>query len=145
MRIWSIHPKYLDSKELLNLWKETLEVKNKLLSKTNGFDHSKQLERFLDLKKPIEAINNYMSSVYKEAVKRNCEVDDEFMDWDFDDSLQIPVTSGQINLEIKELRSRLREKDEEKLHSLNGNTFLELHPIFYSIPGTIEEWENDNE
>jgi hypothetical protein len=145
MRIWSIHPKYLDSKELLNLWNETIQAKNEFLTKFSGHFSNKQLERFLDLKNPLEAINSYMSSIYREAVKRDFSVDDSFMDWDFDDSIQIPVTAGQISHEISKLKSRLRERDEKKLQKLNGRTFLELHPIFYSVPGTIEEWENDSE
>jgi hypothetical protein len=37
MRIWSIHPKYLDAKGLVALWRETILAKNVLEEKTNGY------------------------------------------------------------------------------------------------------------
>ena len=46
MRIWSIHPKYLDTKGLVALWRETLLAKNVLEEKTKGYKYHPQLIRF---------------------------------------------------------------------------------------------------
>jgi len=46
MRIWSLHPKYLDAKGLVALWRETLLAKNVLEGKTTGYRNHPQLERF---------------------------------------------------------------------------------------------------
>jgi len=43
MRIWSIHPKYLDRKGLIACWRETLLAKNVLLEKTKGYKNHSQL------------------------------------------------------------------------------------------------------
>lgn len=34
MRLWSLHPKYLDTKGLLAVWRETLLAQNVLLGHT---------------------------------------------------------------------------------------------------------------
>ena len=45
MRIWSLHPKYLDAKGIVALWRETLLAKHVLEGKTKGYkNHS--CERF---------------------------------------------------------------------------------------------------
>lgn len=36
MRIWSLHPKYLDSKGLIALWRESLLAQKVLMGKTSG-------------------------------------------------------------------------------------------------------------
>jgi hypothetical protein len=37
MRLWSLHPKYLDSKGLVALWREALLAKAVLNEKTKGY------------------------------------------------------------------------------------------------------------
>jgi hypothetical protein len=46
MRLWSIHPKYLDAKGLVALWRETLLAKHVLEGKTKGYKNHPQLNRF---------------------------------------------------------------------------------------------------
>jgi len=46
MRIWSLHPKYLDTKGLVALWRETLLAKHVLEGKTKGYKNHPQLNRF---------------------------------------------------------------------------------------------------
>lgn len=37
MRIWSVHPQYLDAKGIVALWRETLLAKNVLEGNTKGY------------------------------------------------------------------------------------------------------------
>jgi hypothetical protein len=46
MRIWSIHPKYLDIKGLVALWREALLAKHVLEGRTKGYRNHPQLDRF---------------------------------------------------------------------------------------------------
>ena len=64
MRIWSLHPKYLDSKGLVALWRETLLAKHVLEGKTKGYKNHPQLNRFKEIKDPIGVINQYLSEIY---------------------------------------------------------------------------------
>jgi hypothetical protein len=63
MRIWSIHPKYLDAKDLVALWRETILAKNVLEEKTNGYKNHPQLIRFKNSANPLQGINQYLAAV----------------------------------------------------------------------------------
>ena len=61
MRLWSIHPKYLDTKGLAALWRESLLAKKVLQGKTKGYKRHPQLERFRGQKNPVASINSLSS------------------------------------------------------------------------------------
>ena len=50
MRIWSLHPRYLDAKGLVAVWRETLLAKHVLEGKTKGYKNHPQLNRFREVK-----------------------------------------------------------------------------------------------
>ena len=58
MRLWSIHPSYLDRKGLVALWGEGLLAKNILEGKTKGFKNHPQLERFKKICKKFKKIKS---------------------------------------------------------------------------------------
>ena len=66
MRIWSVHPKYLDKKGLVALWHETLLAKNVLEGNTKGYKNHSQLTRFKNSKNPLQGINQHLEVVYRE-------------------------------------------------------------------------------
>lgn len=140
MRIWSLHPKYLDTKGLVALWRETLLAKNVLEGKTKGYTKHPQLNRFKESYSPIDAINLYLAIVYSEAAKRNYKFDKEKVNWNFSES-KLTVTVGQLNYEVKHLMKKLQIRDIEKFNELKTNLVFESHPLFKIIDGEIEKWE----
>ncbi len=140
MRIWSLHPKYLDSKGLVALWRETLLAKHVLEGKTKGYKNHPQLERFKNAPNPLESINQYLSYVYEEAEGRGYTFDKSKIDWAFA-SGKLKVTRGQLKYEISHLLAKLKIRDKEKYQSLLNENILIPHPIFISIEGDIEGWE----
>jgi hypothetical protein len=46
MRLWSLHPRYLDAKGLVALWREGLLAQKVLAGLTKGYRHHPQLTRF---------------------------------------------------------------------------------------------------
>ena len=70
MRLWSIHPKYLDSKGLVALWREGLLAQNVLLGNTKGYKNHPQLIRFKKTNNQSAAIASYLRSVADEADSR---------------------------------------------------------------------------
>ncbi len=140
MRIWSIHPKYLDTKGLVALWRETLLAKHVLEGKTKGYRNHPQLDRFKRTDKPVDGINQYLATVYKEALTRNYNFDKEKIDWNFEPIL-MNVTSGQMKNETEHLLNKLKSRDQEKFDSLKSMKKVEQHPIFKIIKGDIEKWE----
>ncbi len=140
MRIWSIHPKYLDTKGLVALWRETLLAKHVLEGKTKGYRNHPQLNRFKRADKPIDSINQYLATVYNEALTRNYKFDKEKIDWNFEPSVMC-VTTGQIKYEIAHLLSKLKIRDKDKFERLTNLEKIDQHPIFKIVKGDIEDWE----
>ena len=68
MRLWSIHPEYLDAKGLVALWIKNLLVQNVLLGKTKGYKHHPQLIRFKNTDNPTGA--SFLRSIADAAEKR---------------------------------------------------------------------------
>ena len=56
MRLWSIHPRSLDARGLVALWREGLLARKVLRGRTRGYRHHPQLQRFRDLRDPVAAI-----------------------------------------------------------------------------------------
>jgi len=140
MRIWSIHPKYLDSKGLVALWRETLLAKHVLEGKTKGYKNHPQLNRFKALKNPVNGINQYLSIVYYEAVKRNYNFDKQKINWNYNNQ-ELSVTTGQIDFEAKHLLQKLAKRDLETYNKYEDLDFFKTHEMFNVIDGTIENWE----
>lgn len=140
MRIWSLHPKYLDTKGLVALWRETLLAKHVLEGKTKGYKHHPQLIRFRKSKYPLDCINQYLSEVYFEAGKRDYNFDKQKIDWSFKKT-KLSVTTGQMDYERTHLLNKLKARDIEKYKELKSKTKFESHPMFKLREGEIEDWE----
>jgi pyrimidine dimer DNA glycosylase len=140
MRIWSLHPKYLDTKGLVALWRETLLAKHVLEGKTSGYKNHPQLDRFKKSKRPIEAINQYLAEIYAEASSRDYNFDRGKINWNFKRS-KITVTTKQLAYETGHLLKKLQTRDIKKHKALKSKKVIDTHPIFTLIEGEIEEWE----
>ena len=140
MRIWSLHPKYLDAKGIVALWRETLLAKHVLQGKTKGYKHHPQLQRFKKTKTPIHFINQYLFIVYQEAEKRGYRFDKR-KTGTTRTKKRLPVTAGQIDFEIKHLLRKLRVRDRKKYEELKNKKAFNIHPAFKRVKGEIEDWE----
>jgi DUF4097 and DUF4098 domain-containing protein YvlB len=140
MRIWSLHPKYLDAKGLVALWREALLAKKVLEGKTVGYKNHPQLNRFKQAKRPVEVINQYLSEIYLESVNRNYNFDIQKINWHFKKS-KLTVTNGQLNYEVKHLLDKLKTRDINKYNELKTKSTFEVHPLFELVNGDIESWE----
>jgi hypothetical protein len=141
MRIWSIHPKYLDAKGIVALWRETLLAKNVLGNMTIGYKYHPQLIRFKKHEKPLHAINFYLKSVYQEAICRGYNFDFNKIDTHINELLKIEVTNQQIEYELKHLLQKLKKRDKEKYCQICNIKQIKPHPLFRVVKGKIEEWE----
>lgn len=140
MRIWSLHPKYLDTKGLVALWRETLLAKHVLQGKTKGYKNHPQLNRFKNSNNPVDCINNYLSIIHEEATSRQYSFDKSKVNWKFR-KLHLTVTAGQLKYEALHLLNKLQLRDPGKYQELKKIGFFEPHPLFKVIDGDIEDWE----
>lgn len=140
MRIWSVHPKYLDAKGLVALWRETLLAKNVLEGNTKGYKNHPQLNRFKAVEKPLEAINQYLAEVWDEATRRGYNFDRNKIDFDFQ-KIKIDVTTGQLQYEFNHLLKKLEQRDPERYKQFEKLKMVDCAEIFDVKEGEIEKWE----
>jgi len=140
MRLWSLHPRYLDSKGLVALWREGLLAQKVLLGRTRGYRHHPQLDRFKNTRNPVGAIASYLRCVVDEADRRG---------YHFDRSKivrrnlrnKIIVTSGQLEYELAHLMRKLKRRDPVFYKSLKSSPGIAPHPLFRKVKGNVEQWE----
>lgn len=140
MRIWSLHPKYLDSRGLVALWRETLLAKNVLEDKTKGYRNHPQLLRFKNSGNGLDCINLYLEIIRQEAVGRNYNFDKNKVN-PYVPNLSISVTSGQMAYELEHLKRKLFVRDPVKLMAIEKLSVVDPHPLFRVVDGDIEDWE----
>lgn len=140
MRLWSIHPKYLDSIGLIALWREGLLAQKVLKGETKGYRNHPQLLRFRAHPHPVRAIGYYLDIVIQEGKRRGYSFN--FSKIDFSERVQtIPINKGQIIYEFQLLKQKLFKRKFEKYMLLEHNQVIEPHPLFYLQEGPIESWE----
>lgn len=140
MRLWSIHPKYLDSKGLVALWREGLLAKAVLEGKTKGYRSHPQLQRFQVQESPVATIDAYLQAVLEEARQRSFRFDKSKIGPVIRVS-PIQVSIGQLRYEWSHFLSKLKRRDPVRLRSLCGIKDPDPHPLMKIAPGDIEAWE----
>lgn len=140
MRLWSLHPEYLDSKGLVAVWREGIMARNVLTGKTEGYKNHPQLERFKKHDDPILAIDTYLLNVYNESKERNYKFKRDKIGSKFTDS-KIEVTDGQMMYELKHLKRKLKLRDFKAYLMLIKVTAPRPNPVFKVVKGDMESWE----
>lgn len=133
MRLWSIHPKYLDTKGLVALWREGLLVQAVLMGKTKGWKNHPQLDRFKTHKQQIIAMTAYLNTIWNESKIRGYKFNQTKIHRPFSVynlSSFIIVSKEWIDDEIKALKSKLRKRCPGKYRQLLKTKDIELHPLF---------------
>lgn len=140
LRLWSIHPQYLDQQGLTALWREGLLAQKVLKGETRGYRNHPQLIRFLSAINPLAAIGYYLIEVNKEAERRG---------YNFDCSKiavavcvsAIEVNQGQINYEFGWLLNKIRVRHPNLFQTLQSIENPQPHPLFKVVPGGVASWE----
>ena len=140
MRLWSIHPKYLDKSGLVALWREALLAQKVLKGKTRGYKNHPQLERFKNHAEPKKAIATYLLAIWEEAQGRGYNFDKKKIK-DVPARAKIPVTRGELKFEFEWLCHKLKKRNPYKCQKLGLVKEIECHPFFEIREGEVEEWE----
>jgi hypothetical protein len=129
MRLWSIHPKYLDTKGLVALWRESLLAQKVLQGKTKGYRHHPQLDRFKNTKNPVASIGKYLYHVYLESKERSYNFQVSKIEI-INDVPKISISADLLTSEFQHLLSKLEMRDKERYKQCRLITKIEPHPSF---------------
>lgn len=140
MRLWSLHPRYLDARGLVALWREGLLAQAVLRGETRGYTRHPQLDRFCAQRNPAAAIAAYLAHVQIEATKRGYSFDATKIGRLRQRTL-IPVTRGQIDHEWRHMCAKLAVRDPVRLATLRALQRPRPHPCFRVVAGDVEAWE----
>jgi hypothetical protein len=140
MRIWTLHPTYLDTKGLVAVWREALLAQAVLSGATTGYHQHPQLTRFKQMPDPVGAIATYLQSIYEEASKRGYTFNREKITARRS-AERIPTAHGQLLYEWEHLKAKLRSRAPEKYREVTVVREPAPHPLFTIVAGPVEPWE----
>lgn len=140
MRLWSLHPRYLDPAGLVALWREALLAQAVLAGKTRGYKSHPQLDRFLEQRNPCGAIARYLHVIADEAERRG---------YAFDRAkiatrparLSIALPRGQLRFELTHLKRKVRRRNARWYATLRSVQEAVPHPGFTVVAGGVAGWE----
>lgn len=140
MRLWTLHPKYLDPRGLVALWREALLAQAVLKGETVGYRHHPQLLRFKSHPYPLGAIAVYLHAVYEEALARGYRFDETKIGRRRT-KVNLVESRGQLAYEWGHLQAKLRARSPECLRRWKNVPAPEQHPLFRLISGSVRDWE----
>ncbi|WP_324650578.1 pyrimidine dimer DNA glycosylase/endonuclease V [Georgenia sp. H159] len=145
MRVWSLHPAYLDRQGLVACWRESLLAQAVLAGRTRGYRNHSQLVRFRTAADPVATIGAYLVVLAEEATERGYRFDAARIDRPArigpGGVPQLPVTDGQVAHEWAHLLAKLAVRSPDRLATVRAVTGVDVHPLFVRVPGPVEHWE----
>ena len=140
MRLWTLHPKYLDPQGLVALWREALLARAVLRGETRGYKHHPQLQRFQAHASPRLAINAYLAAVHAEATMRGYAFDRTKIG-PVRPVASISASRGQVDYEWEHLLQKLAVRNPKLFAQWCELDKPICHPLFRSGPGPVASWE----
>jgi hypothetical protein len=140
MRLWTIHPQYLDPQGLVALWREALLARAVLRGQTRGYRHHPQLQRFRAHARPRSAISAYLAAIHAEATARGYAFDKRKIG-PRRKVQPIAATRAQISYEWKHLLAKLGLRSKGLHRRWRSVGMPRCHPLFTPVPGSIAPWE----
>lgn len=140
MRLWTLHPKYLDAQGLVALWREALLAQKVLRGQTVGYRAHPQLIRFRESAAPIGNIARYLAAVHREALARDYRFDARKIGRRAGGA-RLEETDGQLAYEWEHLMRKLAKRDRARYQRLRSLRRPEAHPLFHIVTGPLQHWE----
>lgn len=140
MRLWSIHPSYLDAAGLVALWREGLLARKVLSGQTKGYTRHPQLLRFQEMPNPVRAMDAYLQAVHDESMRRGYRFDRRKI-VSCQPVPRLPVPDKQLEYEFRHLLNKLQKRSPRQYLLLNQVRTILPHPLFLIMSGDICSWE----
>ncbi len=140
MRLWSIHPRYLDPPGLGGLWREALLAQRVVEGHTAAYRNHPQARRVLGQVDPWGAIHDYLIGVWEEGQRRGYRYDRSRIS-EHSGGHPMEVPRGQIEYELALLCFKLAVRNRGALSALPDLERALPHPSITIVEGGIAPWE----
>lgn len=130
MRLWSLHPRYLDKYGLIALWREGLLAQAALNGGAKGYQNHPQFDRFKRQQNPLQAIGSYLSFIVSEALSQGYKFNHEKILFPNFEEAFMPVDAQTLAFEAEHLKGKLKQRDKAKYDELSQADHLLINPIF---------------
>jgi Pyrimidine dimer DNA glycosylase len=142
MRLWSVHPRYLDRQALVAGWREGLLAQSVLVTTGRGYRNHPQLDRFKDQPAPLNAMAHFLAEYLAEADRRGYTFGRDKIAGDaVAEVTRIPLTRGQLAYEWRHLGTKLAARSPEVAARWSAVAEPDAHPLFILHDGPIAAWE----
>jgi len=142
MRLWTVHPRYLDAKGLVAAWREGLLAQQVLAGATKGYRNHPQLARFREQRDPLATIATFLVALAEEAQTRGYRFDRTRI-LRRKSRRRIAETRGQLLYEWTHLKAKLGLRAPELRRQFRRIQEPESHPLFRIVPGEVRDWEKN--
>jgi hypothetical protein len=140
MRLWTLHPRYLDARGLVAVWREALLAQEVLRGATKGYQHHPQLARFRTATDSFAAIASYLRGIFEEAQSRGYAFDVRKIPH-LRPSKPMKETRGQLLYEWNHLQLKLKVRDLARYKECRSLAVPASHPLFRIVAGDVQPWE----
>lgn len=156
MRLWSVHPKYLDKQGLTACWREGLLAAS-VLRRIDageikvGYRNHSQLVRFKAQAKPRVMVSEYLHYIVDEATTRKYSYDRSKLFPRIGLAACMELTTGQLGFEwwhlLNKIMTRSPDWVKKNLSGIGNLTVLQIqaqvdpHPLFTLVKGEVADWE----
>lgn len=140
MRLWTVHPRYLDAQGLVASWREALLAQKVLAGGTIGYRSHPQLCRFRSHSQPLACIAAFLVAIADEAQQRGYQFDRlKIGETPFRGRLS--ESRGQLQYEWRHLKRKLRARAPQVYRRILGIRAPDPHPLFRIVDGPVQDWE----
>jgi hypothetical protein len=150
VRLWSVHPRYLDTVGLTACWREGLLAQKVLTGTTRGYRQHPQLERFRPGSAlaagrvtgwPGDRVVAYLHALADEADARGNRYDRSRVAGPRPAVEPDEVTEGQLAYEWALLCGKLAGRSPDVLARWGAVGLPDPNPCFKVVPGPVAAWE----
>ncbi len=140
MRLWTLHPRYLDAQGLVAAWREALLAQKVLEGATKGYRRHPQLLRFREAADPLAAIAAFLEGLAAEADGRGYHFDRAKIP-ERGKCGRIPETRGQLLFEWGHLKAKLRSRSPEVARRWRAVALPAALHLFRVVAGSRRPWD----
>lgn len=139
MRLWSVHPRYLDPSGLCGLWREALLAQRVVLGEGRAYRCHPQARRVLAEEDPPAAVRGYLRGVWEEGRRRGYRLDPRRIAPGGEARMTVP--RGQLEYELALLRLKLEARAPRLAAALPSFDDVLPHPALDVVEGEVAWWE----